>query len=58
VSFKEIKKGLAELSEEQQDRLAAYLIHLRYQLNAQVRRELSSRLDDKNPGSWERWREV
>jgi hypothetical protein len=52
VSFKEIKSGLAELPEEQQDQLAAYLVHLRHQRDTQLRRELSSRLEDKNPDHW------
>jgi len=52
VSFKEIKNGLAELPEDQQDQLAAYLVHLRHQRDARLRDELSSRLDDKNPDHW------
>jgi hypothetical protein len=52
VSFKEIKSGLADLPEEQQDHLAAYLVHLRHQRDAQLHRELSSRLNDKNPDRW------
>jgi hypothetical protein len=52
VSFKEIKNGLAELPEEQQDQLAAYLVHLRHRRDARLSRELSSRLDDKNPDHW------
>jgi hypothetical protein len=64
VSFKEIKSGLAELPEDQQDQLAAYLVHLRHQRDAGLRRELSSRLDDKTPEHWisvdllrEHWKE-
>lgn len=52
MSFKEIKSGLAELPEEQQDQLAAYLVHLRHQRDTQLRRELASRLEDKNPDHW------
>lgn len=52
MSFKEIKNGLAELPEEQQDQLAAYLVHLRHQRDAGLRREISSRLNDKNPDHW------
>jgi hypothetical protein len=64
VSFKEIKNGVAELPDEQQDQLAAYLVHLRHQRDERLRRELSSRLDDKNPDHWisidqlrERWKD-
>jgi hypothetical protein len=52
VSLKEIKSGLAELPQEEQDQLAAYLVHLRHQRDAGLRREISSRLDDKNPDHW------
>ena len=52
VSFKEIKSGLAELPEDQQDQLAAYLVHLRHQRDATSRDEISSRLNDKNPEHW------
>ena len=52
VSFKEIKNGLAELPEDQQDQLAAYLVHLRHKRDTRLRDELSSRLDDKNPDHW------
>lgn len=64
VSFKEIKNGLADLPEEQQDLLAAYLVHLRHQRDIELRRELSSRLNDKTPEHWisvdqlrEHWKE-
>jgi len=52
VSLKEIKSELVELPQEEQDQLAAYLVHLRHQRDAGVRREISSRLDDKNPDHW------
>ena len=52
VSLKEIKSGVTDLPVEQQDQLAAYLVHLRHQRDAGLRREISSRLDDKNPNNW------
>ena len=52
MSLKEIKSGLAELPQADQDHLAAYLVHLRHQRDTSVRREISSRLEDKNPDHW------
>ena len=52
MSLQEIKSGLAELPQEQQDHLAAYLVHLRHQRDAGLRREITTRLDDKNPDHW------
>jgi hypothetical protein len=52
VSVQEIKSGLAELPQDAQDHLAAYLVHLRHQRDLGLRREIASRLDDKNPGNW------
>ncbi|MEI9962968.1 MAG: hypothetical protein WDM76_18180 [Limisphaerales bacterium] len=52
MSLQEIKSGLAELPQEQQDHLAAYLVHLRHQRNAGARREITDRLNDKNPDHW------
>ncbi|HEX3624123.1 MAG TPA: hypothetical protein VH280_01725 [Verrucomicrobiae bacterium] len=49
MSFKEIKNGVAELPDEQQDHLAVYLVHLRHQHDARLRNELSSRLDERIP---------
>lgn len=52
MSLKEIKNGAAELPEDQQDHLAAYLVHLRHQRDAKLSQEISSRLNDKNPDHW------
>jgi hypothetical protein len=52
MSLQEIKSGLAELPQEQQDHLAAYLVHLRHQRDAGLHREIAARLDDKNPNHW------
>jgi hypothetical protein len=43
---------MAELPQAQQDHLAAFLVHLRHQRNAEIRREITARIDDKNPGRW------
>ena len=52
MSVQEIKAGLAELPQEQQDHLAAYLVHLRHQRDAAARREISEAIADKNPDHW------
>jgi len=52
VSVEQIKSELAELPEEQQNQLAAYLVHLRHQRNALARKEFSGRIDDSNPTPW------
>ena len=52
MSLEEIKTELAEMPEEQQNHLAAYLVHLRHLKNAEVRREITQRIDDKNPAHW------
>jgi hypothetical protein len=52
MSLQEIKTVLVELPQADQDHLAAYLVHLRHQREAGLRREISSRLNDKNPDHW------
>jgi hypothetical protein len=52
VGLQEIKSGLAELPQDAQDHLAAYLVHLRHQRDAGLRQEIASRLGDKNPDHW------
>lgn len=52
MSLQEIKSELAEMPEQQQDHLAAYLVHLRHQRDAVTRREITSSIDDKNPDHW------
>jgi hypothetical protein len=60
----EIKTGLAELPQEQQDHLAAFLVHLRHQRDAHVSQEITTRISDRNPQNWltlnelkEKWKE-
>lgn len=40
------------MSQEQQDQLAAYLVHLRHQRDSRIREEITARIDDKDPGKW------
>ncbi|MEO7298282.1 MAG: hypothetical protein ABJC04_10340 [Verrucomicrobiota bacterium] len=52
MSLEQIKSELAEMPNEHQDLLAAYLVHLRHQRDAEIRREITARIDDKNPAHW------
>lgn len=52
MSVEQIKSKLAELPEEQQNHLAAFLVHLRHQRSAQTRREITERIDDQDPARW------
>ena len=40
MSLEEIKTELAEMPQDQQDHLAAYLTHLRHQRDASIRHEI------------------
>lgn len=64
MSLEEVKSEVAHFSPAQQDHLAAYLVHLRHQRDAQTRKDLRSKIDDKNPANWvsldelrERWKD-
>jgi hypothetical protein len=52
MSLAEIKHELAEMPQEQQDHLAAYLVHLRHQRDAGTRGEITAANADKNPQHW------
>ena len=52
MSLEQIKTELAEMPAEQQNYLAAYLVHLRHQKDAATRREITERMDDRNPQHW------
>ena len=64
MSLEEVKTQIARMPTEQQDQLAAYLVHLRHQRSPAALTEASARLDDRNPASWvsldelkERWKD-
>ncbi|HAV65206.1 MAG TPA: hypothetical protein DCY13_22895 [Verrucomicrobiales bacterium] len=52
MSMDELRSSVARLSEQQQNELIAYVIHLRHQRDAAARRELASRLDRQDPKDW------
>jgi len=64
MSIKELEKELAGLTAKQQDRLAAYLVHLRHERDPKLRKELANRVNDRDPSHWvslneleKRWKE-
>lgn len=52
MGIEQIKSEIAALAEEQQDHLAAYLVHLRHQRDDAVRREIAKKIDDKARQNW------
>lgn len=52
MSLKQIKNELEGMPAAQQDHLAAYLVHLRHQKDAVLRREITERIDDRDPQHW------
>jgi hypothetical protein len=52
VSLEEIKSEVTGLSEQQQDQLAAYLVHLRHQRDAAIRKEITARNDNRDAEAW------
>ena len=52
MSLDQIKKEVADLPLEQQDHLAAFLVHLRHQRDPNVRHEITKGISDQNPENW------
>ncbi|MDB6122717.1 MAG: hypothetical protein JWQ71_1710 [Pedosphaera sp.] len=52
MNVDKIKAEMAVLPQEQQDHLAAYLVHLRHQRDTGVHQEITSRIDDIIPDHW------
>ncbi len=48
----ELMREVANLPSDQQNKLAAYLLHLRLQNDAAWRSEMTRRIDDRTPSSW------
>ena len=48
----ELMREVANLPSDQQDKLAAYLLHLRLQNDAAWRSEMTRRIDDRTPSRW------
>lgn len=54
MSLAELEQEIAALPENEQDRLAAMLVALRMKREGGMK-EISRRLDDKNPANWISW---
>jgi hypothetical protein len=52
MSMAELMREVANLSAQQQNELAAYLLHLRLQLDPAWRSEMTRRIDDRDPAHW------
>ncbi len=52
MSIEQIKDAAAKLSAEKQKELIGFLLKLRNERDPEYRREMRSRLDDKDPTHW------
>jgi hypothetical protein len=52
MSMAELMREVANLSVQQQNELAAYLLHLRLQQDPGWRSEMTRRIDDRDPSRW------
>ncbi len=52
MSLEDIKAEVAVMPEEQQDKLAAFLVHLRHRREMNSREAITTRIDDKDPENW------
>ncbi len=52
MNLDEIKKEVAELPREDQNQLAAYLVHLRHEQDSKTRADITAKIDDKDPAHW------
>ena len=52
MSMAELMRAVAGLPTEQQNELAAFLLHLRLQHDPAWRTEMTHRIDDVVPGHW------
>jgi hypothetical protein len=59
MSMAELMRVVVELPAQQQNELAAFLLHLRLQQDAVWRTEMTRRIDDQNSSRWaslENWK--
>ena len=52
MSLEDIKSEIAGMTREEQDQLAAYLVHLRHEQDTKVRADITAKIDDKDPAHW------
>ena len=54
MSMSEVMRQVAAWPRTRQKRLAAFLVHLRLRDDTAWRREMTRRIDDRNPKNWVR----
>jgi hypothetical protein len=52
MSLEKIKAEIAQMPKEQQDQLAAYLVHLRHQRDPEISAEIRTKIDDTDRAKW------
>lgn len=52
MSMAEVMREVADWPRSRQNKLAAYLLHLRLQGDSDWRTEMTRRIDDRNPKNW------
>jgi hypothetical protein len=52
MRLEEIKSKVTQMSQEEQDHLAAYLVHLRHQRERGANEQTARRAEDKDPTHW------
>ena len=52
MSLAELMRAVASLPTAQQNELAAFLLHLRLQHDPAWRKEMTRRIDDREPANW------
>jgi hypothetical protein len=52
MSWEDFKAVVAEMPQERQDQLAAYLVYLRHQRDPKTPAELRTKIDDTNAANW------
>ena len=50
----DLKREIASLEPDDQDQLAAFIVHLRHERDPEHSRELERRIDDRDPKNWVR----
>ena len=52
MKLDDVKAEVAGMPKHQQDHLAAYLVHLRHQRDAEIGREIAAKIEDKDAKNW------
>jgi hypothetical protein len=52
MKLAELMREISRLSASEQKQLAAYLLHLRLEQDAEWRSEMTRRIDDRTPANW------